>query len=160
MASAHGYLDKFTVMGQAVYAEGWGNNLDPKIFYEGNELPSLVYRYDRPEIASMMKSDQNGWGFKLLAMLPSGDINREKFRLQFSPELSMDNPASRFAAPGDIQFEAMVNRFREEVAGNPGHMLEIGSRARSGRSYRHWFTAETDGVRRRRLPPTPRDRRC
>lgn len=143
MSQTHGYLDKFTIIGQAVYAEGWGNNLDPKLYYDGIEVASIVHRYDRPEIAAMMGSDRQDWGFKLVAMLPAVEINREKFRLQFSQDLAMDHPASRFAAPDDVKFEAMVSRFRGEVANKPGHMLEIGSRARSGRSYRDWFSADT-----------------
>lgn len=143
MSENHGYLDKFTILGRSVYAEGWGSDLDLKLFYDGRELPILSQYFDRPEIGSVMGSDGVNWGFRLTGILPEGAIEREKFRLQFSAGLSMDYPASRFADPGDVKFEAMVKRFQAEVAQAPGHMLEIGSRARSGRSYRSWFSAET-----------------
>lgn len=143
MPIQHGYLDKFTIMGRSLYAEGWGSNLDLKIFYGEDEIPILTQRFDRPDIGAMLGSDRADWGFRLVGILPDTDIDREKFRIQFSDSLSMTHPASRFADPGDVKFEAMVNRFRSEVAASPGHMLEIGSRARSGRSYRDWFSPET-----------------
>ena len=69
-----------------------------------------------------------------------------KFMLQFNAGIIIENPGSRFRAPDDCKFELMTTRFRDTVAAEGGRLLEIGSRARSGTSYRQWFPDIIDYV--------------
>lgn len=140
----HGYLDRFAIIGRCLYAEGWANAFDPELFYDGAKLKIDVQTVRRPELESMFGPEAVDWGFILVALIPHERIDRTKFTLTFSEGLTLADPASRFSSPGDTHFRAMLERFQAEVAERKGSMIEIGSRARSGASYRSQFHPEVD----------------
>src|SRR6202041_3197373 len=70
--------------------------------------------------------------------------DRTKFRLRFNAEMTID-PTEAFSRFDDQKFLAMVAKFRESVLSGSS-MLEIGSRARSGATYRNWFPTDIDYV--------------
>lgn len=140
----HGYLDRFTIIGRCLYAEGWANDFQPEILYDGAALKIDVQTISRPDLIPMFGPEAVDWGFILVALTPHLQVDRTKFTLRFSEGLTLHDPSARFSNPGDALFQAMLDRFRGEVAERKGSMIEIGSRARSGASYRAWFPPEID----------------
>ena len=140
----HGYLDKFTILGRCLYAEGWANNLQPELYYDGTRLKIDFQIVSRPDLVGTFGADALNWGFILVALLPHEQVDRAKFTLRFSDGLKLDDPAKGFSCPSDTRFHAMIDRFSRQVAERRGSMLEIGSRARSGVSYRSWFPPDVE----------------
>jgi SAM-dependent methyltransferase len=137
----HAYLDCFSVVGRSLFMEGWADHFSPKLWYAGQSLPINFAIVKRPDLVPIFGPGSENWGFVLCALLPEGPVDRQKFRFRFSKNLTMDYPAERFSAASDRKFVAMTQAFRDNVSGRGGSLLEIGSRARSGRSYRDWFPA-------------------
>lgn len=142
----HGYLDCFSILSRTLYVEGWANHFDPALFYDGEPLSFLCQKVIRPELVAGMGHGADNWGFVLTALLPTEKIDHTKFCFTFNAGISLDNPSSHFSEFTDQAFRAMEHRFCQEVANKKGSLLEIGSRARSGASYRSWFPADIDYV--------------
>jgi SAM-dependent methyltransferase len=140
----HGYLDKFAVVGRCLYAEGWANRFEPELYYDGERLRTEHQTVPRPDLTTVFGPDAVNWGFVLVAIVPHLHVDRSKFTLRFSEGFILKDPSGGFSNPGDRLFQVMVDRFRGEVAERRGSMLEIGSRARSGVSYRSWFPADIE----------------
>lgn len=140
----HGYLNKFAILGRSLYAEGWANDLEPELYYDGARLKIDVQPVSRPDLVGAFGPEAVDWGFILVALIPHEQVDRAKFKLKFSEGLTLEDPSKRFSDPGDVQFQAMTDRFRSEVADRKGSMLEVGSRARSGTSYRSWFPPDIE----------------
>jgi hypothetical protein len=138
----HAYLEKFTVIGRCLYAEGWANNFDPEVWYDGTKLNCDVAEVNRPELFEALIA-AGCKGFVLCAILPTPEIDRRKFRFRFSAGVTMYYPAGRFSHPDDRTFATMLDGFRQRVNSSKGSLLEIGSRARSGASYKDWFSEIT-----------------
>jgi len=134
------------MLGQCVVAEGWANHLDLALWYDGVRLELSIVRVPRPDLVTVFGAEAADWGFSMCAALPLRDINRSKFVLRFNAGITRSDPASGFRAHEDTKFEAMVDTIRGEVAERKGRLLEIGSRARSGTTYRHWFPSDIDYV--------------
>lgn len=138
----HGYLDKFAIFGRSLYAEGWASDFKPEIYYDGVPLKFDFQKILKPELVSVFGDGSENWGFVIVALLPSDQIDGKKFVIRFNEGIEIENPSSRFSSPEDTGFHAMVDSFRRAVAERKGSMLEIGSRARSGVSYRSWFPSD------------------
>jgi hypothetical protein len=140
----HGYLDRFSVIGHCIVAEGWANHRDLALWYRDELLTINVGRINRSDLVGHFGPDAAAWGFSLAATLPEKIIDRTKFRLRFNAEMTID-PTEAFSRFDDQKFLAMVAKFRESVLSGSS-MLEIGSRARSGATYRNWFPTDIDYV--------------
>ncbi len=144
LSEFHGYLDRFSILGNCVVCEGWANHKDLALWYRDHSLTLSVTRVDRPDLVAALGPDAANWGFSFAAALPERIVDRTKFRLRFNAGITVD-PTERFARHDDGKYTAMLDRFRNMV--RPGSsMLEIGSRARSGATYRDWFPAVLDYV--------------
>lgn len=139
MTEHHGYLDRFSINSGFVIAEGWANNADPRVLYESMELDGIWKRVVRPDVWAVFGEDSASWGFRLCAVLPDGNLDHSLFSIRFSNGLSLANPCATFNSAGDIRFNDMRTSFMADVSRDGGRMLEIGSRDRSGSSYRSWF---------------------
>lgn len=140
-------LDQFSILGRSLYIVGWCQNYSLRLFYGGNELPLIVSSVDRPDVAAVFDTPTAAqWGFIATALLPSDRIDRSLLRLEYAPGIAFDDPARDCAPLEDMAFEKMQNRFIHRVRDRGGSLLEIGSRARSGNSYRHWFPEDIDYV--------------
>lgn len=142
----HGYLDRFAMLGQCVIAEGWANHLDLALWYDGVPLDLSIVGVPRPDLVAPFGAEAKDWGFSMCAALKLRDIDRRKFLLRFNAGITRSDPASGFRAHDDTKFDDMTKGFRDAVAANKGRLLEIGSRARSGTTYRHWFPSDMDYV--------------
>ncbi len=139
-------IDQFSTLGRCVYIEGWIDKFKPKLFYDGVELPISYCRLRRDDLPALFGERARQWGFVISAVVSSALIDRRKFRLALNPEILIDYPAEHGSSAEDHEFLEMSQRFRDEVKSKMGRLLEIGSRARSGNSYRHWFPADIDYV--------------
>jgi Methyltransferase domain len=137
--TAHAYLDKFSVLGQCVYLEGWASDFSLELFYDDEPISLLVQPVHRPDVASVFGDGSERWGFVACGILPNRTIDHAKFRLRFNSEIEYTSPQDHFSAAADQAFVAMINTFQQEIKVRRGSLLEIGSRARSGTTYRSWF---------------------
>jgi hypothetical protein len=144
---AHGYLDKFSILGRCLILEGWASNFDLSLTYKGEPVHLSVNSIDRPDLVSVFGEGSQNWGFVACAALASLHVDRTAFRLRFNSEIEIDAPQSHFSAPGDQIFEQMIGKFQDRILEKEGSsLLEIGSRDRSGNSYRAWFPTISEYV--------------
>ena len=135
----HGYLDRFSILNRAVIFEGWANEADIEIYYDDLRLNLSLASVKRPDLVPLFGNGAEDWGFAACATLPTNEIDLTKFRLRLSQGLLNVN--------NDMMFTQMVDAFRAAVSQKPDpSLLEIGSRARSGNAYRHWFPEGLDYV--------------
>jgi SAM-dependent methyltransferase len=147
MREYHGYLDRFSIIGCCVIAEGWANYRRLKLWYDDKPLPVSVAPVHRPDLIPIFGNGAEDWGFSLCAVLRSSDVDRRKFRLKFNNGMILTDPAQRFSRHDDHKFELMTRRFRESIIEKKtGSLLEIGSRARSGTTYRDWLPPNIEYV--------------
>lgn len=129
-------LDELFVANGLVVATGWCDSpFAPKIAVAGRILPEqMVVRDDRPDVPAVHPSVPLKSGFRICAFLPE-PCDHSSIEVIFA-----DGTALR-AQPAKLgKLDQLIMRFRELVKEKPdGHMIEIGSRARSGNSYRHLF---------------------
>lgn len=144
--AGHYYLDRFSILNRCVVVEGWATDFDPLLTYAGEPLPMSVQRVDRPDLIASHGEEARHLGFALCAALPTNELDKGLFAFRFNAEVTLERIWERFAAPEDVRFIEMTAEFQDAVARRPGRFLEIGSRARSGNSYRHWFSSEIDYV--------------
>ncbi len=142
----HGYLDRFSIIGHCVIVEGWANHQELALWYEDHAVVLSIGPVARPDLVPIFGDSAVNWGFSLCGTLPSSEVDRRKFRLRFNAGMMLTDPAQRFSRRDDTKFEAMTKCFRDSVGEKKGALLEIGSRARSGATYRSWFPPDLDYV--------------
>ena len=130
-------IDLCSVYRGVLIVEGWSERGCPTVLYDGQtvalQIPSIV---ERPDVAAQFGSDSAQWGFRSIALLPCSDALHLHIALDFGEGEVIDAPASKAALTRDPEFAEMLARFRKESESG-GRALEIGSRARSGNTYRH-----------------------
>lgn len=140
-------LDQFSIIGRAVYIVGWCRDYKLRLFYDNQELPIIVHAVERPDVAAVFNDPSAAqWGFAATALFSLDLMDRALIRLEFAPGLAFSDPAQGCVPLEDGPFAEMQGRFLEEVHAKGGSLLEIGSRARSGNSYRNWFPDDIDYV--------------
>jgi len=144
-----GYLDRFSILNRAVVFEGWANEADIEIYYDDTRLNVSLTSVKRPDLVPLFGKDAEDWGFAACATLPTNEIDRTKFKLRLNQGIPSANNDifSTALVPADKVFQQMVDAFIAAVAQKPDpSLLEIGSRARSGNTYRDWFPEKLDYV--------------
>ncbi|PZV40541.1 hypothetical protein B5V02_00500 [Mesorhizobium kowhaii] len=117
-------------MDGVLIATGRTTGEDPQLVYGGVPIPrQACARYFRPDIDIPRSA-----GFRIAAPLPDKNIAEQEVIVRF------DNGAELRPAPGFFDTNTMLDKFRGEVSAKPGaKLIEIGSRARSGNTYRQLF---------------------
>lgn len=142
----HGYLDRFTIINQCVVADGWANEQNLELWYDGKAISICHTITEQPGLVAGFGEEARSWGFSLCAALPTSDIDRTKFKLRLNSAIVLTDPPRGFRRHDDYLFEVMTKRFRDHVAEHKGSFLEIGSRARSSVNYKSWFPSDIDYV--------------
>ncbi|WP_292036775.1 MULTISPECIES: methyltransferase domain-containing protein [unclassified Brevundimonas] len=133
-------LDQVSILGRALYIGGWARALSPRILLDGRDLPFMTERVVRADVASFFdEPDAATWGFVLVAMLPEGRIDRTRLTVQLRIDVVLTDPARFIIAGEDYAGKALIEGFISKVHETKGSLLELGSRARSGNSYRGLF---------------------
>ena len=143
---AHYYLDRFSLLGHFVILEGWANDFDLELSYDGQHIALSVQPIPRPDLVSTFGEEAKYWGFAACGALPTNIIDRNLFKLRYNREIERVAPQDQFSASEDLKFSSMVAAFQREVDSRGGSLLEIGSRMRSGAVYRSWFQNLKDYV--------------
>lgn len=127
-------------------AVGWcGGDGDPQIVWaDGSPMKQTLTRYDRPDLATQVKDvDTKAAGFRIAAHLDRDQFSNDEVYVEFSDGTRLQK-ANRH--PEDKINELMTD-FVDLVNENPSaSMIEIGSRARSGKTYKQLFPETIDYI--------------
>ena len=130
-ASRHS-VDRLSVLDGVVIAVGWCDGAAPELVIGDRPIADqAVLQYARPDLRDV----PGGQGFRIAAVLPNLQTVNAEIGLRFE-----DGTVSRRTASRPVTLSAVSATFLEAVSARPGaSLLEIGSRARSGNTYRHLF---------------------
>ena len=99
----------------------------------------------RPDLANIFGPAANLWGFRVVANLTTSNIAHRDLSLDFGGGDVVTEPGTKFSSGENAEFVHMLDDLRT-AAEQGGRMLEIGSRARSGNTYRQFFSAAVEHV--------------
>lgn len=140
-------FDQVSVLGRSLYINGWCRDASPRVFLDNKPLRFLMDRIKRPDVAACFSDPQaEDWGFTLVCLVPEGGVDVTKLAIQLRDDVILFNPVKGHAALEDVAATSMIDRFIATVQQDKGSLLEIGSRARSGNSYRSFFPDDIDYV--------------
>jgi SAM-dependent methyltransferase len=137
-------IDRFSVLAGVVVVRGWSSDYAPGreviLKHDGRDMQTITRPDDRLDIAAVHGPQAAGWGFRAYGVLddvlaPAGRIGLRWPSGAAIEALSMANP------PQYDNPHALIDGFFAEVNATGGTVLEIGSRARSGNSFRDRFGA-------------------
>ncbi|MER9723811.1 MULTISPECIES: class I SAM-dependent methyltransferase [unclassified Mesorhizobium] len=125
------FVDRLSMLDGILIATGWTTGADPVILYDGKLVPNQIcVRFTRPSPATAIND-----GFRIAAPLVDRQIANENVSVGFDNGNRLRRSPKRPEGSHGI-----IDRFCKMVAAKPGApLIEIGSRARSGNTYRHLF---------------------
>ena len=130
-------VDRLSVLDGIIIAVGWSEDLFPCIVVGNESVKSqAIVRYYRPDLEPIL-----GWekaqtaGFRIAAVLTGRETPNNLIAVQFEDgKILIANSAPECRLP------AILEAFVEHVEAKPdGSLIEVGSRARSGNTYRSLF---------------------
>jgi hypothetical protein len=135
------YIDEIEFFKGGLSIVGWAENHTayqaPILIYNGNSVKTICDVVDRPDLIAQQGSVARGWGFRLAALTGEGSPSLDNVCLAISNEIIQ---LSSVTDAEDDNNTKMMNMYLEKLKENStGVLLEIGSRARSGNTYRHLF---------------------
>jgi hypothetical protein len=132
------HVDRLTVLDGVVIATGWCERGTPQIVVDRQILePQMCHRISRPDVEGVLGTAAGQkHGFKISAM--ARDLHDYS---QLAVRFSDDSILRVDPSPQDMHSQEVLDRFLREVKRAPegSSLIELGSRARSGNSYRHLF---------------------
>lgn len=130
-------IDRFCVIDGAIVMVGWDNPLhgDPKILLDDKEIEHQVcIRYERPDVVAAHGESYQQCGFRCVAVISEASAE-PNFSVQFR-----DGVERCDTLPISNEAHATRQRFIDMVAQKENaSLLELGSRARSGNTYKQLF---------------------
>jgi hypothetical protein len=129
-------IDRISVLDGAIVAVGWCEGATPLLVLNGEPLPNQVCaRYGRPDVAAAHGRTFANSGFRLAAVT-SGISDNAQIGVRFADRVIL---TSAIAAP-EARLPEVLSCFCKTVSyTKDASLIEIGSRARSGNSYRGLF---------------------
>jgi hypothetical protein len=131
----HFHLDSFSILHGVLVAEGYSECGAPGVLYDGAQVATTTMLVDRPELVAGLGEQARRWGYRLCAMMPDRSVAHTKITIQFTDGTALDFPGGSMQAAREPEYGRMVQSFKDETS-RGGRLLEIGSRARSGNTYR------------------------
>lgn len=128
------------VLRGVVIVEGWSEVGAPALIYDGRLMSSAQSPDVRHGLSAILGPGADSWGFRTCGLSPETIISHEKLRLVFSDGTIVDAPGIAHETPQEPSDETLLDIFVKETK-RGGRLLEIGSRARSGYTYRHLFSS-------------------
>ncbi len=133
-------FERFSIVGRSIYIAGWARDADPHLYYAGRRVEMITTPVERHDVAVAFDDPTaSKWGFECVGLLPTDRIDRSLLAFGFRLGEIVYDPARDKIPMEDCAYQAMQDRFIAMVNESQGSLLEIGSRARSGNSYRSWF---------------------
>jgi len=132
-------VDRLSILDGVVIATGWtDSSIDPIITLQGVQISSQTCtRYRRQDLINIYGDNADRYAFKIAAVISDEKINNSDVRILFQDGSSLINKTS--VNPNNTQHQ-MFEKFKDIVTEKKeASLIEIGSRARSGNSYKHFF---------------------
>ena len=139
------HIDTLSVFRDTIFVSGWAEAGIPNISYAGSNLKSHDAQVIRADLIEYFGEDSQHWGFNITAVTATTSVQHSLITLEFQDGTHVDFPGSKFRSAEDAAFGEMSARFTQATK-RGGRALEIGSRARSGNSYRHMVDSSVDYV--------------
>jgi Methyltransferase domain len=134
--ASHHHLDVCAVYRGSIVVEGWAEAGPPVIVYQGQPLRTVTHPVARSDVIERFGEAAAQWGFRAAAASPFVMLEHNDIALRFPNGELLKEPGRIFQSPENAHFNGLAAQFL--AASEPGHrVLEIGSRARSGNTYRH-----------------------
>lgn len=132
-------VDRLSLLDGIVVAVGWcEGNAVPQIVVDGKVVPvQTSLRYERPDVARVHGRGFIGSGFRIVGVLDNPPTDNSKIAIRFGDGAVLRRTSVN---PSEGRAHAILQDFIAAVrAASAPSMIEIGSRARSGNTYTHWF---------------------
>jgi hypothetical protein len=134
-------IDKLTVLDGVIIARGWCEGQTPSIIINGQTMANQAsLRYRRPDVeAHLQAGAESPHGFTISAIPTIYGYNNAEIALQFADgTVTRPTASSQEPTVSDL-FGKFLNL--TERAPNTASLIELGSRARSGNTYRELFSS-------------------
>ncbi|GJE27497.1 class I SAM-dependent methyltransferase [Methylobacterium organophilum] len=132
-------IDTFAILRGCVVVTGWTDGALPRLLIGGKAAKTCASRAPREDLVPHFGPRARDWGFRIAAVTAEVIVPDSALALVW-PDGRRTGPRDTASMPpGRPLMSALFERFRAHVAEAPGPLLEIGSRARSGHSYRSNF---------------------
>lgn len=139
------HLDTCSIFRGVLIVDGWSEFGAPEILYKDAPVTSTTLAEARPDVVNAFGDRAEKWGFKVCAFLSPDMRNHEDLTLRFGDTEIVRSPETLHASDETHRFNSMTQRMlAESKAGD--RVLEIGSRARSGKTYRYLVHPEVEYV--------------
>ena len=139
------HIDTCSVFRNTVFVSGWSEAGIPSIIYAGQQMESHNDPVVRHDLITHFGEGSECWGFNITAIIPFPSLQHSEITLRFKDGTNVEFPGSKFRSAQDAALGEMSARFTQATK-RGGRALEIGSRARSGNSYRHMVHDSVDYV--------------
>ena len=132
-------IDTFAVVRGCIVVTGWTDGPLPSLYLGDMPAQASAARVPREDLVAHFGAGARDWGFRIAAVTAEAIVPDEALSLRWRNG-RVTTPKDVAVLPqGRPSMWGVLQRFRERVAAAPGPLLEIGSRARSGHSYRDLF---------------------
>jgi len=133
-----GSVDRLTVLDSVIVAVGWCEDDSPEVFIDGQPVAQQTcLRYNRPDVDQYLGTGILGkYGFRIAGFVPEqADCSKSSVQVSDGSVLKATH-----AIPED-RVNELYGRFVKEVstASENSSLIELGSRVRSGISYKSRF---------------------
>ncbi|GLS45742.1 class I SAM-dependent methyltransferase [Methylobacterium brachythecii] len=137
-------IDTFAIVRGCIVVTGWTDGRLPSLYLGKTKLATCAARSPRSDLVTLFGERARSWGFRLAAATEEPTVPDGNLSLRW-PGGRVTGPRDAAALPqGRRSMWELLDQFRARVAAAPGPLLEIGSRARSGHSYRGLFPPTID----------------
>ena len=138
------HLDTCSIFRSILIVDGWSELGAPEVLYGGQPVHSTTLSDPRPDVQAAFGERAANWGFRVCAFLGPHMREPAQLALRFGDTL-VTSPGTTHVDQENHQFNTMTQRLQSES--KPGdRVLEIGSRARSGNTYRFLVHPEVEYV--------------
>ena len=132
-------VDRVIVSNNLVVVIGWCEGPGPRIAVNGDEVEYQVcHRLKRPDVAEFLNSDdEREYGFRVSAVTTISGLDHSNISLIFPGGIIVEQMPTNPEFIGHEVFDRFVKTVADSAPG--ASMIELGSRARSGNTYKHLF---------------------
>lgn len=128
------HIDHISTYRGMLAVEGWAQAGAPVILYRDKPVVWQTYAVERPDLVPHFGPGSEAWGFSLRTVIDPGGFDPAEIVLQLPDGTRIGALDERFGPSKEVM-QRMTSRFRAATE-TGGRVLEIGSRARSGNTYR------------------------
>ncbi|MGB8422163.1 class I SAM-dependent methyltransferase [Paraburkholderia sp.] len=139
------HLDTCSIFRSILIVDGWSEFGAPEVLYKDEPVPCTTLSVPRPDVVAAFDERAVNWGFRLSAFLSPDMTNQEHLSLRFGGKEIVRSPGTALVSDENHQFNVLTQTLLQQS--KPGdRVLEIGSRARSGNTYRFLVHPEVEYV--------------